>query len=602
MREPEVAPDLVDAARRLAVAVAEGTAADRESMVVEFARKVLASRGGEARFATFYEKCPSGVVLVDPKGVIGAANPAFLKLARIGAEDELLGTRAEELGATARDRSALAAALEAGDRVLDRLAIRSRPDASRLVRLTATTLPGERSRYPILMFEDTHDLRQLQETIQHQSLHDPLTGLPNNAHFRSKLEGMLADRDQGRIGLVYLDIDGFKVVNDGLGTEVADKVLRGVAGTLRAVFAPAKGFVARLFGDGFAVALRGELEPSAVVKLVEQTICELAKPVYAKGVGVGVSASAGIVVAEVPGAEHDELIRSAEVSLHRAKELGKAQWVVFDPRSGRADRDRYRLAAAIAGALELGQITVVYQPHVVLPDAQIVTSLNAALLWNHPTRGRLRSEEFYALAETTGMTVPLGKHLLRRALETKASWQARFGDGAPMVCLTLPRRMAIDADLVAMVRAELDRAGLEPRHLMLCADAESLIDDRGDLIDSLGHLARLGVLFVLNITGLPELELIPAHAIPAPGVMLRGPIVDVLAADDAPAWARRNVRQLVERAEEMGVKVGAYGVVSQTQAELLYGLGVVVASGSYQPEYQTSSEAEVWVGRTFPMG
>ncbi|WP_326946323.1 diguanylate cyclase domain-containing protein [Amycolatopsis sp. NBC_01307] len=602
MREPEVAPDLVDAARRLATAMAGAGAADREAMAVGFAREVLASRGAEARFAAFYEHCPSGVVLVDPEGVVGAANPAFLRLAHAAGEAGLVGTRAEDLGATMRDRSALRAALESGDRVLDRLAIHSRPEASRVVRLTVKTLPGERDQYPILMFEDTHELRQLQETIQHQSLHDPLTGLPNNAHFRSKLEGMLADHGQGRIALLLLDIDGFKVVNDGLGTEVADQVLRGVAGTLREVFAPGKGFVARLFGDGFAVALRGDLEPASVVKLVEQTIAELAKPVYADGVGVGVSASAGIVVAEVPGAEHGELIRSAEVALHRAKELGKAQWVLFDPRSGQADRDRYRLASAIAGALELGEITVVYQPHVVLPDARIVTSLNAALLWNHPTRGRLRAEEFYPLAETTGMTVPLGKHLLAKALETKASWVSRFGDGSPMVCLTLPRRMAIDADLVGMVRAELDRAGLEPRHLMLCADAESLIDDRGDLVEALGHLARLGVLFILNITGLPELELVPAHAIPAPAVMLRGPIVDVLAADDAPAWARRNVRQLVERAEEMGVKVGAYGVVSQTQAELLYGLGVVVASGSYQPEYQTSSEAETWVGRTFPMG
>ncbi len=552
------------------------------------------------RFAQFYEHCPVGVVLTDADRVIGAANPAFLRIARASREDAVVGVRAEDLGAGERDRSVLRRALdelESGGKVVDQLAIGTEDDEARFVRLTASTLSGD----PILMFEDVHELRQLQETFQHQVLHDPLTGLPNGVHFRSKLEALLAER--GRIAVLFLDIDGFKVVNDGLGTAAADLVLRGVAGTLRAVFADDGAFVARLFGDGFAVALRGgDLEPAAVVNLAELAIGELAKPVYVDDIGVGVSASVGIVVSEVPGAGYQELMRSAEVALHRAKELGKAQWVLFDPRSGRADRERYRLASAIAGALELGEITVSYRPQVVLPDARIVTSVKAVLLWNHPVHGPLRAGRFFPLAEMTGMTVPLGKHLLAEAVRTKAEWQARFGDEAPMVCLNLPRRMAIDADLVGIVRGELARAGLEPRHLMLCADAESLLDERGDLVESLGHLSRLGVLFILTITGLPELELIPAYRVSVPGVMLAGQLVDVLGDDDPPEPACRNVRQLVERAGELGIKVGALGVRSRAHAEMLFGLGVVVGSGGYLPEYPDRAAAEVWVGRTFPLG
>lgn len=254
------------------------------------------------------------------------------------------------------------------------------------------------------------------------------------------------------------------MVRDGLGADAADDVLLGVAHTLRETFDGHQSFVAHLLGDMFAVALLGEFTRAPIVALTEETIDNLSRPVYVDGIGVGVSASVGIVLEDTGTMPCTKMIRSVHVALHRAKVLGKAQWVVFDPVSGKADRERYRLACGIAEALESGEMTVVYQPHVVLPDAQIVTSLNATLRWHHPTLGELRAEKFYPLAEATGITVSLGKYLLAEALRTAGDWRARFGDDAPMVCLTLPRRMAIDADLVSIVRAELDRNGLAPRH------------------------------------------------------------------------------------------------------------------------------------------
>ncbi|TDV57640.1 diguanylate cyclase domain-containing protein [Actinophytocola oryzae] len=601
-----MAPQLVDSVRRWAAALRDTDAGspEAESVIhgisVEIdAGRERSRRDADDRFAAFYHHCPVAVVLVGTAGLVAAVNPAFLELADVD-ERDVTGTHAEALGAGDRDRAVLRNTLTQVTperRVQEQVRINAAGNQARPVRLTAAALPGTDATYPILMFEDLYELNQLRETFQYQGLHDPLTGLPNGTHLRSRLEAMLSGGVREHVALLYLDIDGFKVVNDGFGAEVADQVLRGVAATLRGVFAD--GFVARLFGDEFAVALRGDLSPASVVELAEQTLAELADPQYVDDVGIGVSASIGIVVTDVPGPDHDEVMHSADVALHRAKDLGKAQWVLFDPQVGGADRDRYRLACAIAGALETGEMTVRYHPHVVLPDARIVTSVNAALCWEHPTLGTLRAEEFYPLAETTGMTVPLGRYLLAEALATSADWRARFGTDAPMVCLTLPRRMAIDGDLVGMVRAELDRNGLDPRHVMLCADAQSLLDPRGDLIDSIGHLARLGVLFVLNVTGLPELELVPAHQVPAPAVMLTGQLVRDLGVDRPPRWAGRNVRQLVERAEELGVKVGAHGVRSEEHARLLFDLGVVVAAGPYLPEHLTREEAEIWVGRAF---
>ncbi|MFD9736628.1 EAL domain-containing protein [Umezawaea sp. NPDC059074] len=606
MPEPEVAPESLRFARRWAAALRDADPAELESLVVALAREVRTGGDHAAeRFAEFYRNCPIAVALTDRRGIISATNPAFLRLTGYSAESDPLGTPIADLGAADRDQAELRAALddstEVGARTRDHIEVSAADGDTRTVRLSTTTLPDDGD--PVFMFEDTHELHLLQETFEHQSLHDSLTGLPNAAHLRSKLEAMVVTGGAERVALLLLDVDGFRVVNDGLGGGTADLVLRRVANALRSVFTDHQAFIARLFGDVFAVALRGELTPDVVVALTEATIEELAKPVYVdEGVGVGVSASVGIVLVDVPGADHAEAMRSAEVALHRAKELGKAQWVLFDPVSGKVARERYRLACAIAGALETGEMVVAYQPHVVLPDAGIVTSLNAALRWNHPELGRLRAEVFHPLADTTGMTVPLGRFLLAEALATTADWRARFGADAPMVCLTLPPRMAIDSDLVGIVTTELEQHGLEPRHLMLCADATSLLDERGDLIESIDRLAGLGVLFILTITGLPDLELVPALEVPAPAVMLTGPIVDALDVEKPPEWAKRNVRQLVERAEELGVKVGSYGVHSQEQAALLFDLGVVVGAGTFQPEHLTREDAEVWIGRAYPMG
>ncbi|VVJ17720.1 Uncharacterised protein [Amycolatopsis camponoti] len=431
---------------------------------------------------------------------------------------------------------------------------------------------------------------------------DAVTGLPGRTALESELAPLLSADAGSQVAVLLVGLDGFAVVRDGLGFDAADELLAGVARTLREIFRDGRPVLARLPGDVFAVAVPGEHGAASAGELADSVIAALGRPSYVDGVGVGISASVGIFLAGTHQARPAEAIRSAQVALRRAKELGRTRWVLFDPVAGHEDAERYRLACGIAGALESGELAVVYRPHVVLPDAAIITSLNAVLRWRHPELGELRPELFHPLAETTGMTVALGRHLLTETLRTAGEWRARFGDDAPTVCLTLPRRMAIDGDLVRFVGRELDRNGLRHRHLMLCTDGPSLLDDRGDLLGSLGELARAGVVFVVDVTGLPELELLPALDVPAPAVMLTGAIIDALEVDDPPERAVRTIRQLVERAGELGIKVGARGVLSEAHARLLFDIGVVVASGPYLPTYATGEEAETWVGRTFPLG
>ncbi|MFD4671407.1 EAL domain-containing protein [Lentzea sp. NPDC058450] len=562
------------------------------------------SSGAPQRFDAFFRACPAAAVITDPDGVVRAANPAFTDLVEKTEIGARLGFGIGEMATTSTTGAFLADAvnklrLNADLVVRGEAEIVSAETPSRYVRVSATALPEEGL---LFLFEDEQELRQLQETFRHQTLHDSLTGLPNDAYFRSKLEGMVAG-DGDRIAVLFVDVDGFGVINDGLGPDLANRVLHATAATLREVFAGEDAFIARLYRDEFAVALKGDLTQQSVVALVEEMIDRLAQPVYhGSDIGVGVSASVGIVVADRAGADHAALARSAEVALHRAKELGKSQWVLFDPETDRAARDRYFLAASLAGAIEVGEVGFVYQPQVVLPDAPVITSLKASLAWRHPSLGMLRADEVYALAELTGMTMPLGRHLLAESVETAADWYARFADGAPVVCLNLPQRMAIDPDLVRIIRTELERHGLEARRLMLCTNSASLLDKRGDLQESIGVLARLGIVFVMDVAGLPDLELLSALELPVPGVMLVGPVVAVTATGDAPEWARRQISHIVERAAELGIVVGAHGVASQAQADLLHSLGVLVAAGPYLPQYESREEAEIWAGRVWSAG
>ena len=383
MPEPGAAPGLLDVARRWAATFADTKGVtlppeELEQLLLGVAPDAVdhagpGHDGALLRFTALYAASPMGIALADPGGEIVEANLALGQL--LGCSpDELRGRHLTDLGSTDHDVSRLKAGLEqvrgGRERYQERMLLDHTEDGQLWTDVTLARLPGDRpgSVYPVLMVSDANELHLLQERLLHQNVHDPLTGLPNASSFTTKLEAALGAGARDDIALIYLDVDGFKVVNDGLGAGVGDQVLRGVAGKLSAVFTGHHdGFVARLSGDGFAVLLRGELSATAVVELVERALEDLNEPIYLGGHGIGVSASAGIVVRAAVEGGAAELLRAAEIALHRAKEAGKAQWMLFDPELDARDRGRYQLGAVIAGALENGEFSLVYQP-TVTPD------------------------------------------------------------------------------------------------------------------------------------------------------------------------------------------------------------------------------------------
>ncbi|MFC3485632.1 diguanylate cyclase domain-containing protein [Amycolatopsis roodepoortensis] len=555
------------------------------------------------RFSKLYSASPIGIALADANGVIVEANAALGRL--LGCRPTALrGREIPDLGSAdhdvARLRNALAQLMTHGQPTQqERLLVKHSEEGSLWVDVTLTDLPGDRpgSAYPVLMVADANEIHLLQERLLHQNVHDPLTGLPNATAFGNALETALAGSGSDQVALVYLDVDGFKVINDGLGAGVGDQVLRGVAKKLTSVFSGRyDSSVARLSGDGFAVLLRGDFTSPQVIALVEQALDELVEPIYLGGHGIGVSASAGIVVRPVAEGGPEDLLRAAEIALHRAKEAGKAQWMLFDPELDARDRSRYQLGAVIAGALENGEFSLIYQPTVKLANPDQLAAVNAGLRWSHPEKGELDSDEFYPLAQITGMTIPLGRWLLAESLAATARWRNRFGEAAPDVCVRLPNRLAIEPDLVLLVKEQLDRHNLPAQALRLCTDRESILDGGGEVLDSFAVLADLGAQLVLTISGSDDLELIPRHGLPVRHVILSGAVVDALADGEDEADVR-HLCQLVARAKELKLRIGAEGVLSHEQAERLRRYGVLAARGSFVADSATGDEVDELIER-----
>jgi diguanylate cyclase (GGDEF)-like protein len=348
----------------------------------------------------------------------------------------------------------------------------------------------------VTVVEDATELQLLRERLSYQSLHDALTGLPNQQFFISRLEGVLgcAKRDS-RITVCKIDLDGLAVINDGFGRKIGDQMLQSVAQRLQSVVDREKATVARFGSDEFAILIENSPTTLDVAALAASINTELGEPVYIEGYGLAVSACVGFVEHQGSG-EPAELLRAAEAALHSVKRGRKRQWGPLDTHQDAVHRVRCRLAAAMPGALETGEITLNYQPLAQLTDGKVV-AIEALLRWDHPHSGPLPHHECLELAARTGLEVPLGQWLLRSACEQLASWRQRFGEATPLLHVDLTPQQSQDPDLVASIRGALEHAGLAAESLQLGMPVLALGGDTREAEDNLRVLADMGVATVL---------------------------------------------------------------------------------------------------------
>ena len=416
--------------------------------------------------------------------------------------------------------------------------------------------------------------REAEEQLRHQAFHDALTGLANRALFTNRVEHALVLRSQQarrEVAVLFLDLDDFKAVNDTLGHAAGDTLLRGVGVRLRDALSE-RYTVARLGGDEFAILIEDLAGPSTAVDTAERVVTALQAPFEVEEREVFVTASVGIAV----GSSADELLRSADVAMYRAKASGKAQYVMYAPRMAEDLVGRLELVAELRRARVDQEFVVYYQPVVDLESGAVV-GVEALVRWAHPTRGLLPPSDFIPLAEETGKIVELGAWVLRESCADVARWRAETPGAATLTLnVNVSTRQVRPGVLVEDVRAALAESGLPSEALTLELTESVLARRHEELRAVLADVAALGVRLALDDFGTGYSSLSLLQDLPVHTLKVDRSFVTAL---DADATQQGFVQAIVDLAHTLDVSLVAEGMETASQTSELRRLGCRVGQG-----------------------
>jgi diguanylate cyclase (GGDEF)-like protein/PAS domain S-box-containing protein len=538
---------------------------------------VAATRRQSAHFRSLVTSS-TDLVLVFREGHCSYVSQAVLStLGR--AESELLGTGFERF-IHQEDRPLLRAGQENGEPSELTLRMLNRFDEWRHLHANVTDLRSDRYvRGVVLNGRDVTERVRLEQELTRQAFHDSLTGLANRALFRDRLDQALARsrRSKETLAVLLADLDGFKQVNDTLGHDAGDQLLKAVARRFDEVVRPAD-TLARLGGDEFALLLDGASEAQAIAVAGRLTEC-LREPLRVDDRELQVQASVGVVVHPGGHGESDELTRQADIAMYAAKDQGRGRYEIFRPEMGREFGEMLGLERELREGLERGEFSLHYQPEIDL-DSRRVVGVEALVRWTSPSRGLVSPGDFIPLAEATGLIMPLGEHVLREACTQTAEWR-RLGK-IPETFVTwvnLSGKQLSNGGVSEIVRGALDEAGLPPSFLGLEVTETAIVPEgqageraRAELQELHEQGVRIAIDdFGTGFSSLGQLRRFPIDVIKVDRSFVQGIEHD---ARDAAITAN-----LVTLAHALGLVAIAEGIESGGQLATVQELGCDLAQG-----------------------
>jgi diguanylate cyclase (GGDEF)-like protein/PAS domain S-box-containing protein len=462
-------------------------------------------RESEQRFASTMEWAAIGIAHVDDDGRLLYVNPQLCKMLQY-TEQELTGISIKAISHPddTNTTDELCAALRAG-------AIESFKSEKRYLRKDGTsiwvglTIATKRDRAgrriaDVSIVEDISARKRAEERVQYVATHDGLTGLPNRAMFSELLHHALesAKRHGTQVAVLFIDLDRFKIINDSLGHDAGDELLREISARLRQCLR-ASDVVARLGGDEFVVLLQDISAQSQAAKVARNIGSATYRPVVIEGQECRVTASIGICMHPMDGQDGRSVLKHADMAMYLAKEEGKNNFQFYTPSIQAQNAGRLALEANLRRALELDELALHYQAKVNLRTGAI-TGVEALLRWQNPELGTVAPANFIPVAEETGMILPIGKWVLRTACTQNVAWQ-KLGLPHVRVCVNLSLRQLEDPYLVPEIEAVLRETGMAPDLLELEVTESMIMQDTDRSVRVLRAIKALGVRLAIDDFG-----------------------------------------------------------------------------------------------------
>jgi len=542
-----------------------------------------AMRESEERFRTAFNAAGSGMALVGLDGRFLRVNDELVRLSGYSSS-ELLATSFISIthpDDQAAGRSLIRRILTGGQRtfLLDQRYVH-KSGALVWVTVSASLICDDDGRpmYLIAQIQDITERKRAEDLLEHQALHDPLTGLPNRTLLLDRLRHAIgrAKRTNAAAAVLFLDLDRFKLVNDSLGHDAGDQLLVAVARRIQSVLRP-QDTAARFGGDEFVIVCEDVLAPEDAEHIADRVAEALRTPFALPDGETFLTASIGIAISRSDGDTPESLMRDADAAMYRAKERGKARYELFDEVLRERAAGRLKLVNSLHRAQERGEFKMLYQPIVDLETNKFV-AVEGLLRWQQG-RALVPPAEFIPLAEETGLIVPIGAWALREACSQAEAWRIARPDAAPLTMSVnlSPRQLAVN-DFAGTIAEVLEETGCSPSQLRLEIGENALMDDANSTLSVLESLRALGVAVYVDDfgTGYSSLSYLKQFKVDA--LKIDSSFIDRIGRDPEDTAI---VAAIISMADALGLKTVAKGVESAQQVAELRRMGCDQAQGFY---------------------
>lgn len=422
--------------------------------------------------------------------------------------------------------------------------------------------------------------KEAEEVLQRSALYDTLTGLPNRAqfmnHLRTATEKFIAD-PSAPFAVLFLDLDRFKIINDGLGHSIGDKLLISIAERIKASLRPGD-IVARLGGDEFTLLIHNVKQSYDATNVAERIQKQLAKPFRLDNYEVFSSASIGIIIADETHRQPEDFLRDADSAMYRAKESGKARYEIFDHEMHIRNMNLLQIETDLRKALERNEFRLFYQPIVCLENGMI-EELETLLRWQHPRYGLILPNEFIHVAEETGLIISIGEWVIREACRQTKYWQRNLkGMSELSISVNLSAKQLMHPSLIAQIKNILVESELDIKHLKFEVTESTVMENSETALQVLNELNSHGVNFSTDDFGTGYSSLSYLHQYPFKRIKIDRSFIGKMDADEK---SEDIIRTILMLGQNLGLEVVAEGIENEVQLLKLRAIGCSFGQGYF---------------------